>query len=171
MAHLKATTSLLEGAAPIEYHAGVIPARAFTGTLVRGRVLIAGDAAAQASPLVGEGIRFSVTAGRLAGEAAAKAVRQDDLSDAFLERHYGAVWRRRYGRDMHIAAEIQNTIVNYRDEHWDDKVAMMRRLTPELFAAALGSNFSLGVLAGIVARNPELLGRGMRRLMKIGRRG
>ncbi len=169
VAHLKSTSTMLHGAAPVEYHTGVIPARAFTGTLSGGRVLIAGDAAAQASPLLGEGIRFSLGAGQLAGEAAVSALRQDDFSDACLEQLYGAVWRQRYGRHMRIASEIQNVIVNYRDEHWDARVRMLRRLTPKLFAAALGTDFRLSVLAGIAARNPELAGAGLRRLIRIAR--
>lgn len=49
-------------------HGYVIPVRRRTGPLVRGRVLLAGDAAGFADPLTAEGISFALHSGRLAGE-------------------------------------------------------------------------------------------------------
>jgi flavin-dependent dehydrogenase len=59
------------GLAPraVERHGFVIPLRPRSGPLVRGRVLLVGDAAGLADPVTAEGISFAVRSGRLAAEA------------------------------------------------------------------------------------------------------
>jgi len=60
------------GVAPViaeERHGYVIPVRPRPGGFVRGRVLLAGDAAGLADALTGEGISIAMASGRLAAEA------------------------------------------------------------------------------------------------------
>jgi geranylgeranyl reductase family protein len=59
------------GLAPraVERHGFVIPVRPRPGPLVRGRVLLVGDAAGLADPVTAEGISFAVRSGRVAAEA------------------------------------------------------------------------------------------------------
>ncbi|MGH9666961.1 MAG: NAD(P)/FAD-dependent oxidoreductase, partial [Bryobacteraceae bacterium] len=70
----------LAGAQPIEYHYGLIPsdglAKVFTGNGIMG----VGDAAGQSSALAGEGIRWAIKAGRMAGAVAGKAIAARDVS-------------------------------------------------------------------------------------------
>ncbi len=59
--------------APDELHGYVIPVRPRRGGFVRGRVLLAGDAAGLADPLTGEGISIGIWSGTLAARALARA--------------------------------------------------------------------------------------------------
>ena len=59
----------LPSPAPSEIHGYVIPVRPRRGGCVRGRILLAGDAAGLADPLTGEGISIGIRSGMLAGEA------------------------------------------------------------------------------------------------------
>ena len=62
-------------------------------------ILLAGDAARLIDPLTGAGIQNGLVSGRLAGEAAARAVREGDASGAALVA-YDRAWRSRMEEDL-----------------------------------------------------------------------
>jgi digeranylgeranylglycerophospholipid reductase len=64
---------------PCAWTAGWVPAEA-PRSIMKDLFLLAGDAAGQTHPITGAGVFQAVTAGRMAGECAAKAVREKDLS-------------------------------------------------------------------------------------------
>jgi geranylgeranyl reductase family protein len=57
----------------VRRHGYVIPVRRRSGPLVRGRVLLAGDAAGLADPLTAEGISFALESGQIAGQVLGRA--------------------------------------------------------------------------------------------------
>jgi len=57
-----------------------------------------GTLAATVRHLVGEGIRFAIYSGQMAGTVAAEAVKADNTSADFLKR-FDVMWRARFGRD------------------------------------------------------------------------
>src|SRR5205823_1670003 len=124
----------------------------------RNGLLLAGDAGGHGSTLVGEGIRFAIYSGQMAGTVAAKAVKAGDTSAAFLG-HFDKQWRARFGRDMDIAYMINKRIANYSDEQWDNALDLIKRLTPAQMAHALRGDFSVGLVMGVLARNPGLVGK------------
>jgi digeranylgeranylglycerophospholipid reductase len=130
----------LRGAQPIEYHFGLIPSEGLAETFVSDGILAAGDAAGQASALVGEGIRWAMKAGRMAGAVAADAVRVNDCSTQFLRR-YQAQWRSAYGNNLSIAYEINKRISAWQDADWNAGTESLSLLTSEQFAQALASHF------------------------------
>jgi digeranylgeranylglycerophospholipid reductase len=141
----------LRGASPIEAHAGIIPlAPPQTTPLSRSGLVVAGDAAGQASALIGEGIRYAIHAGRLAGETIAAACAAGDLSDAALA-HYPATWRRRE-RNLRFAFEIYRRIVLFDDADWDREIEQLKCLSPEQFAQGLKGDFTLRWLMGVAPR-------------------
>jgi digeranylgeranylglycerophospholipid reductase len=90
---------------------GWIPA-APVGPVVRGNMILAGDAAGHAHPITGAGIANAFLAGRLAGKWAAEAVRTGDLSvlEGYaeeLEEELGETLRRGEKRRQMLEA------------HWD----------------------------------------------------
>jgi digeranylgeranylglycerophospholipid reductase len=143
-------------ASPIEYHTGLFPSEGPLGRFSRDGLLLAGDAAGHGSTLVGEGIRFAIYSGQLAGNIAADAVKADNTSAAFLER-FDKKWRARFGRDMDIAYMINKRIAGYSDQQWDHALDLMKRLTPSQMAQALRGDFSASLVMGILARNPGLI--------------
>ena len=75
-----------KGASPLEYHTGLFPSENYLESFSRDGLLLAGDAGGHGSTLVGEGIRFAIYSGQMAGEVAAEAVKVGDTSAAFLSR-------------------------------------------------------------------------------------
>lgn len=78
---------------PLRWTAGWIPLSPVR-EIVRDNVLLAGDAAGHAHPITGSGVFQAVTAGRMAGEWAAKAIAEKDLS---LLHGYEEEWRDLFG--------------------------------------------------------------------------
>lgn len=79
----------LAGGKPLEYGAHLIPEMGYDRMprLVADGVMVAGDAAAMVDALHREGTNLAMTAGRLAGETALEAHRQNDFSAEFLGRY------------------------------------------------------------------------------------
>jgi digeranylgeranylglycerophospholipid reductase len=153
-----------KGASPVEYHTGLFPSEGPLERFSRDGLLLAGDAGGHGSTLVGEGIRFAIYSGQMAGQVAAEAVKAGDVSAAFLSR-FDRKWRARFGRDMDIAYMINKHIAQYSDEKWDDALDLMKRLTPAQVAQALRGDFSAGLVMGVLARNPGLVATGGKRFL------
>jgi digeranylgeranylglycerophospholipid reductase len=115
---------------------------------------------------VGEGIRFAIYSGQMAGSVAAEAVKVGNTSAAFLGR-FDKKWRARFGRDMDISYMINKRIAHYSDEQWDNALDLMKRLTPAQMAQALRGDFSAGLIMGILARNPGLIATGGKKFLDI----
>jgi len=149
-------TEKFKDASPIEFHTGLFPSEGPFERFSRDGLLLAGDAGGHGSTLVGEGIRFAIYSGQMAGSVAAEAVKAGNTSAAFLGR-FDKQWRARFGRDMDISYMINKRIANYSDEKWDDALDLMKRLTPSQMAQALRGDFSTGLVMGVLARNPGLI--------------
>jgi len=154
------------GASPIEYHTGLFPSEGPLERFSRDGLLLAGDAGGHGSTLVGEGIRFAMYAGRMAGSVAAEAVKAGDTSAAFLGR-FDKKWRARFGRDMDISYMINKRIANYDDDQWDNALDLMKRLTSAQVAQALRGDFSAGLVLGVLARNPGLVASGSKKFLDL----
>ncbi|HJT58571.1 MAG TPA: NAD(P)/FAD-dependent oxidoreductase [Ktedonobacteraceae bacterium] len=159
-------TDKFKDASPIEYHTGLFPSEGPIERFSRSGLLLAGDAAGHGSTLVGEGIRFAIYSGQMAGAVAAEAVKAKNTSAAFLER-FDKQWRARFGRDMDIAYMINKRIANYSDDQWDGALDLMRRLTPVQMAQALRGDFTAGLVMGILARNPGLVATGGKKFLDL----
>ena len=145
----------LTGAQPIEYHYGLIPSdmsEVFTGHGILG----IGDAAGHASTLLGEGIRWAIKAGRMAGGIAADAARTGDVSRESLAR-FEQEWMGLYGRNLRLANKINRRIALWDDRKWDERTELLALLTPEEFARAMATDFSAGWALGIAWAHPRLL--------------
>jgi digeranylgeranylglycerophospholipid reductase len=85
----------IEGSA-ISYQAGFIPVEPVPAS-VFGNTLLVGDAAGQTHPITGAGIFSAVTCGKMAGQWAARAVREQD--PGWLQRYEGE-WRDLFGESL-----------------------------------------------------------------------
>lgn len=155
-----------KNASPVEYHTGLFPSEGPLEHFSRDGLLVAGDAGGHGSTLVGEGIRFAIYSGQMAGTVAAEAVKAGDTSAAFLGR-FDKQWRARFGRDMDISYMINKRIANYSDEQWDNALDLMKRLTPAQVAQALRGDFSAGLVMGVLARNPGLVATGGKKFLDV----
>jgi digeranylgeranylglycerophospholipid reductase len=159
-------TAKFKDASPIEYHTGLFPSEGPLERFSRDGLLLAGDAGGHGSTLVGEGIRFAIYSGQMAGEVAADAIKAGDTSVAFLER-FDKKWRARFGRDMDISYMINKRIAAYSDAQWDNSLDLMKRLTPAQMAQALRGDFSASLIMGILARNPALIATGGKKFLDL----
>lgn len=154
------------GASPIEYHTGLFPSEGVVKRFVSDGLIATGDAAGHGSTLVGEGIRFAIYSGQMAGEVAAQAARTSDASSTFLER-YERQWRARFGREMEISYMVNQRIAAWSDERWDESMDLLNRLTPAQAAELLRGDYSVGLFLGVLRRNPSLLRTGARKFFEV----
>jgi digeranylgeranylglycerophospholipid reductase len=139
----------------IELHSGLMPVLPPSATTLTGEgVVVVGDAAGQGSTLLGEGIRYAITAGRLAGAALVAA--GGDYTPRGLAA-YPAQWRRRTRRDMAISYAVNTRICNYGDADWDRAIRRLDRLTPKQAARVFASEFSVGWALGVLLTDPSLV--------------
>jgi flavin-dependent dehydrogenase len=82
----------LYGVQPVHESGHLTRVRTADSPLRRGRVVVAGDAAGLLDPWTREGISFAMRSGRLAGAAAARAVRGDLAALADYPRQVDAVF-------------------------------------------------------------------------------
>ncbi len=161
--HLPQISDKMRGASPIEYHTGLFPEEGQLERFSCDGLLLAGDAGGHGSTLGGEGIRFAIYAGQMAGAVAAEAVKANDVSSAFLER-FDKKWRARFGRDLDVSYLVSKYTTHLSDDQWDRALDIMKHLTPEQMAQLLRGDFSARLLTGIIARNPGLLVKGGKRV-------
>jgi digeranylgeranylglycerophospholipid reductase len=141
----------LEGASAVEYHVGLIPSEGLRPRLVADGLMAVGDAAGQASTLVGEGIRFSLYAGRMAGETAADAVRRGDVSTRGLGP-YERAWRRRFGRSLKLSLMVNRRLTTLSDARWDAGLEVLKQLTPAQAAQLLRGDVSARLALSLLRR-------------------
>lgn len=90
----------------------------------RNGVLIAGDAAGQVKPTSGGGIYTGAACARIAGEVAAKAVHDGDVSGERLSS-YEKRWQAELGRELGIGMRIHDFVGGLNDNQLDDLIASM----------------------------------------------
>jgi flavin-dependent dehydrogenase len=108
--------------------AGAIPVGGVVSALQSGNILLAGDAAGLTHPVTGGGIAPAAISGRMAGEAAARAI-----SGAGLEAlaRYPEEW------DARMGAPLRQALVNrrYLDAQWSDDPAALSAIIRETWIA------------------------------------
>ena len=146
----------LRGAQPVEHHSGLIPSEQFAASFTGDGILGVGDAAGQASSLLGEGIRWAIQAGAMAGETAAAAIEAGDVSRSSL-RIYEKQWRKKFGGNLRLAHRINQRIAKWDDRKWDERLEIVKLLSPEQFIEALKTNLTGGWLWKFLAAHPSAL--------------
>jgi len=155
-----------KGASPVEYHTGLFPSEGVVEKFASNGLIATGDSAGHGSTLVGEGIRFAIYSGQMAGAVAAESVKAGDTSAEFLGR-YEQQWRARFGREMDISYIVNQRIARWSDERWDESMELLNRLTPAQAADLLRGDYSVGLFLSVLRRNPGLLRTGARKFFDI----
>ncbi|MGH7494050.1 MAG: NAD(P)/FAD-dependent oxidoreductase [bacterium] len=130
----------MKTAAIIETHTGAIPSAPPLLKTSSDGLLVVGDAGGLISTLLGEGIRFAIELGRLAGEVAREAHQAGRFDGRFLSR-FDRAWRTRYGRMFTWAEAANRRIARYDDEQWAGKIRLLRNLPAEVIPALLKGNW------------------------------
>ena len=140
---------------PIEFHYGLIPNEGLTRKTVYDNLILVGDSAGQANPLVLEGIRYAVRYGRVAGQVAADAIRRNDTSEGSLEP-YEKRWRRDIQSKVNSAGRVQSRWIGLTDRQWDRELDIIRELSADEFLDFIRADFGLSDAVRLAARHPRL---------------
>ena len=114
----------------LEYHTGATPScPPLEKTSVDG-LLVAGDAGALVSTLLGEGIRFAIATGRMAGEIAIQAHEANRFDAGFLSR-FDHQWQSQFGRLFALAHWVNRRLAQFDDQAWNEKIHWLSHLPAE----------------------------------------
>ena len=103
----------------VEINTGGVPVSGALEKTYGDGILIVGDAARQVNPLTGGGINWSMRAGNIAGEVAARAVSEEDVSEENL-KEYEDRWREVMGDKLEKYNKGKEVLWDLDDEELDD---------------------------------------------------
>ena len=137
-----------------EFHYGLVPAAPVASPMTGDGIVAVGDAAGQATLVVGEGIRIALVAGEMAGETAAAALAGGRTDHAAL-LPYEERFRKEFGRDLKIGYQLNRRLSSYRDEQWNKRLLFLESMPPSLVLDLLQSRVDLTDIAAWAIRHPK----------------
>ncbi|MBA4435917.1 MAG: NAD(P)/FAD-dependent oxidoreductase [Nitrosopumilaceae archaeon] len=150
---------------PIEFHYGLIPNDGLSRKTVYDNLILVGDSAGQANPLVLEGIRYAIKFGRIAGEVASKAIKANDTSEKKLSE-YEDNWKKAIESKIKSAGKVQDRWIGLTDEDWDKELDIISELKPEEFLDFIKADFGLSNMIKLATNHPKLAVRQLFNLVK-----
>jgi digeranylgeranylglycerophospholipid reductase len=140
----------------IEFHRGVVPNDGYIPKTIYNGLIVVGDAAGQVSGIAGEGIRYAVDIGRIAGNIAKDSIQQDNYSEKYLIK-YEKIWRKKYELSFKITHEINKRLRSYTPNDWNERIEKLSRLSPEVLVEFLKGNFSSLLFIKAFKQQPKLI--------------
>ena len=150
---------------PIEFHYGLIPNDGLTRKTVYNNLILVGDSAGQANPLVLEGIRYAIKFGRIAGKIASEAIKFGKTDEDALYA-YEENWKKDIQAKIKSAGKVQDRWIGLSDEEWDKELDIIKELTPEEFLDFIKADFGLSNMIKLAAHHPKLAVRQLFNLVK-----
>ena len=133
----------------IEIVVGGVPTSGPLEEMVTDGLMLVGDAARQSDPLTGGGIINAMDAGRIAGEVAAQAISEGNVSKARLQE-YETIWRERHGKRLKRSLAVKNRFVTMTDSDLNKLVHSVEGID--------FSTMSLFEMVGtLIRKNPKML--------------
>jgi len=129
---------------------GIIPASGVIDNVVTDGVMLVGDAAGQLIPLTGAGVHTGIVAGRIAGEVAARAAHEGEVSASRLseyDRRFDAIW----GKQIRDSRRVGEMLDRFGDDGLNRIAEVLT--SKDVLALANGINITR-VLAGAAMRSP-----------------
>ncbi|MGY5148655.1 MAG: geranylgeranyl reductase family protein [Candidatus Nitrosopumilus sp. bin_68KS] len=150
---------------PIEFHYGLIPNDGLSRDTVFNNLILVGDSAGQANPLVLEGIRYAIKFGRIAGKVSADAIKSGKTDKAAL-KPYEENWRKSIESKINSAGKVQNRWIGLSDEAWDKELDIIKELSSEEFIDFIKAEFGLSNMVKLATHHPKLAVRQLFNLVK-----
>jgi len=150
---------------PIEFHYGLIPNDGLSRKTVYNNLILVGDSAGQANPLVLEGIRYSIKFGRVAGKVAVDALKSGKTDETAL-LPYEENWRKEIESKIKSAGKVQSRWIGLSDEEWDKELDIIKELKPEEFLDFIKADFGLSYMLKLATHHPKLAVRQLFGLVK-----
>lgn len=143
---------------PLEFHSGFIPNEGLRANMVADNLIMVGDSAGMANPLVLEGIRFAIRFGQLAGEVGGDAVKKGATSKQELVAYENQT-RKAIASKISAALRVQKRWIGLTDEQWDEEIESTRGLTWEEFLQFTRADFNLANMIRLATSHPRLAAR------------
>ena len=150
---------------PIEFHYGLIPNDGLSRKTVFNNLILVGDSAGQANPLVLEGIRYAIKFGRVAGKVAADAIKSGKTDRDSLYP-YEENWRKEIETKINSAGKVQSRWIGLTDEEWDKELDIIKELKSEEFIDFIKADFGLSNMVKLATHHPKLAVRQLFSLVK-----
>ena len=150
---------------PIEFHYGLIPNEGLRNSTIDDNLILVGDSAGQANPLVLEGIRYAIEFGREAGRVGAEAVLNGDTSKEFL-KSYENIMKKAIGSKIAAAIKVQYRWLNLSDEEWDKEIKIIDELSAEEFLDFIKAEFGMSNMLRLATHHPKLAIRQLFQIIK-----
>ena len=150
---------------PIEFHYGLIPNDGLSRKTVYNNLILVGDSAGQANPLVLEGIRYAIKYGRVAGEVAANAIKNNDTSEKSLKQ-YEQIWKKDIESKINSAGKVQDRWIGLSDKEWDKELDIIKELKPDEFLDFIKAEFGLSNMVKLATKHPKMIVRQLFGLVK-----
>ena len=140
----------------IEFHYGLIPNDGLSRKTVYDNLILVGDSAGQANPLVLEGIRYAIRFGEVAGQVAADAIKNGDTTEVSLSP-YEKEWKRAIESKINSAGKVQNRWVGLTDDEWDKELSIIEELTADEFLDFIRADFGVSKMVKLATHHPKML--------------
>ena len=150
---------------PIEFHYGLIPNDGLSRKTVFNNLILVGDSAGQANPLVLEGIRYAIKFGRVAGKVASDAIK-NKKTDADALYPYEENWRNAIESKINSAGKVQDRWIGLSDKEWDKELDIIKELKTEEFLDFIKADFGLSNMLKLAVSHPKLAVRQLFNLVK-----
>jgi len=139
----------------IEFHYGLIPNDGLSRKTVYDNLILVGDSAGHANPLVLEGIRYAIRFGRVAGRVASDAVKNDDTSENAL-KPYETDWKKAIESKINSASKVQNRWIGLSDGQWDKELDVISELSADEFLDFIRADFGISKIVRLATHHPKL---------------
>ena len=149
----------------IEFHYGLIPNEGLSRKTVYDNLILVGDSAGQANPLVLEGIRYAIRFGEVAGKVAGIAIKNCNTSQTSL-MPYEKEWRKAIESKINSAIKVQNRWVGLTDEEWDDELNIINELTADEFLDFIRADFGISKMLKLATHHPKMIVRQLFNMVK-----
>ena len=149
----------------IEFHYGLIPNDGLSRKTVFNNLILVGDSAGQANPLVLEGIRYAIKFGRVAGRVAAEAIKSENTDEESLQP-YEENWKKEIESKIKSAGKVQDRWIGLTDEEWDKELDIIKELKSEEFLDFIKADFGLSNMIKLATHHPKLAVRQLFNLVK-----
>jgi len=149
----------------IEFHYGLIPNEGLSRKTVYDNLILVGDSAGQANPLVLEGIRYAIRFGEVAGKVAAVAIENCNTSQTSL-MPYEKEWRKAIESKINSAVKVQNRWVGLTDEEWDNELNIINELTADEFLDFIRADFGVSKMLKLATHHPKIIVRQLFNMVK-----
>jgi digeranylgeranylglycerophospholipid reductase len=133
----------------VEINGGGVPVCGPIKKTVKDNLLIVGDAARQVNPLTGGGIDYAMRAGNIAGEVAARAVKEGNTSEKRLNE-YEKRWRESMAKRLERYLKGKEILLSLTDDELDS-------LAKSLSEVKFDKISLTDMLKALMKTNPKLL--------------